>query len=435
MQALDSTGEFWLPGPHGVKQHGRLVFDPVEGTRLELDGPLVERKPDGVQCEEGGEVRPRILGMIDYGNVRQPVTLMECRRIHRALYRLDSFLIGGHFQGDEEAEFEEVVVRLRDASPWINKDAIAVEVDSAIDGVDRRQLVCRLDVPESRHARFSRGEISLDFRWSREDVDLESFTVRYWPEFAIKYIKMTPLSKIMEDAGSLHSLSSLCVDRSDWFHSISVYRSDHPLIMLSGNPIENTKRPIEFKARMHEPDRQLKAHRLVAHRVPIPFDDFGGVGAVATWLDQPPGLTPIIGSMLTMRAQSIFAENRFLNVSSAAEGLHRALVGKGKNMPTRAFDDLRRAIRNEKVPAEYHKWFTNVMAHANDFDLDRRLHDLATELGDLAEMLIGANSAQWVKAVKKVRNGLTHLDENRERFDGADLYWLAESLFQVCLDR
>ncbi|MFI7543106.1 HEPN domain-containing protein [Actinoplanes sp. NPDC049599] len=431
MQALDSTGEFWLPGPHGVKQYGRLVFDPVDGTTLTLADPLVERTPNGEEHEKSGGMRRRILGHIDYGNYRQQVTLVDSVRTNRKLYRPNAILIGGHFDSDEETAFESVIVRLRDAAPWVNREAIAIDDDSPVDGVDRRVLVCRLDVPGGSQARFSRGEIALDFRWSREDVELESFAVRHWPEFAIEYDKQTSLSEIIEDAGSLQSLSSLCVDRSDAFISLRVYRSDHPETNINGVPFDSTRRPIELKARMHEPGQQLKAKRLEAHRVVIPLDDFGGIKAIATWLDRVPGIAPIVGSVLTMRAQSIYSENRFLNVASAAEGLHRAFAGRGRYMPQATFDKLRRAIREQMVPPEHHEWFTNVMAHANDLDLDRRLNDLVAELGDLAHLLVGEDVMLWIKAVKKARNNLTHLDEDRQHFDGSDLYWLAESLFQV----
>jgi hypothetical protein len=431
MQALDSTGEFWLPGPHGVKQYGRLIFDPVDGTTLTLADSLVERMSNGEEHEKEGGMRRRILGYINYGNYRQQVTLIDSVHTSRSLYKPNVTLIGGHFERDEETSFESVIVRLRDAAPWVNREAITVDDDSPVDGVDRRDLACRLDVPEGSHARFSRGEIALDFRWSREDVELEGFAVKYWPEFAIEYDQQTSLSEIIEDAGNLQSLSSLCVDRSDAFISLRVYRSDHPETNINGLPFDGTRRPIELKARMHEPGRQLKAKRLEAHRVVIPLDDFGGVEAVATWLDRVPGIAPIVGSLLTMRAQSIYSENRFLNVASATEGLHRALVGRGRYMPQATFDKLRRAIRAQMVPPEHHEWFTNVMAHANDFDLDRRLKDLVAELGGLSPFLVGEDAMLWAKAVKKARNNLTHLDENRQSFDGSDLYWLAESLFQV----
>lgn len=387
--------------------------------------------PNGEEHETEGGVGSRILGVIDHGNVREPVTLIDCRNASRKVYRPDAILIGGHFETADQTVFESVIVRLRDAAAWVNREAITVEVDSAIDGVERRRLVCRLDVPEESQARFSRGELSLGFHWSREDIELESFTVRHWPEFVIEYDQLTSLSRIIEDAGSLHKLSSLCVDRSDSFISIRLYRTDHPETNLNGDPFEGTRRPIELKARMHEPSQQLKAKRLQAHRVPIPLDDLGGVSSVAVWLDRVARVAPIVGSILTMRAQSIYAENRFLNVSSAAEGLHRAFAGRGKCMPTSTFDKLRRAIREEMVPAEYHEWFKNVMASANDFSLDRRLNELVAELGDFAEFFIGSNTEILVKAVKKARNNLTHPDEDRQHFDGGDLYWLAESLFQV----
>lgn len=431
MLAFDSTGQFWLPGPHGIKQYGRLVFDSIEGSTLSLTDPLVERMPNGEEHEKEGGMRSRILGWINYSNIRQPVTLIDSVHGNRKLYRPNAILIGGHFDSDEETIFESVIVHLRDAAPWVNREAVTVDDDSPVDGVERRNLVCRLDMPEGSQARFSRGEISLDFRWSRKDVELESFAVRHWPEFAIEYDKMTSLKEIIEDVGNLQSLSSLCVDRSDSFISLRVYRSDHPETNINGVPFDGTRRAIELKARMNEPGQQPKATRLEAHRVPIPLDDFGGIDSIATWLDCVPGKTPIVGSLLTMRAQSIYAENKFLNVASAAEGLHRAFVGRGRHMPQNTFDKLKRAIREQMIPPEHHGWFTNVMAHANDFDLDHRLHELVTEFGDLASLLVGEDVKLWVKAIKKARNNLTHLDEDRQYFDGADLHWLAESLFQV----
>ncbi|WP_244876482.1 HEPN domain-containing protein [Winogradskya consettensis] len=124
-------------------------------------------------------------------------------------------------------------------------------------------------------------------------------------------------------------------------------------------------------------------------------------------------------------------ELRTVVIERLREGLHRALVGKGEHMPKKKFDRLRRAVREQLVSPDHYKWFNSVMAHANDFDLDRRLRDLAAELGDLAYFLVGGDVGRWVTAVKKARNSLTHLDEAQRKFDGADLLWLAESMFYV----
>jgi hypothetical protein len=103
------------------------------------------------------------------------VVYVHCRNAGRKLYRPDSILIGGHFGSDSETMFESVIVRLRDAASWVNREAITIEVDSESDGVNRRGLVCRLDAPEESKARFSRGEIKLSFHGSREDVVSQCF--------------------------------------------------------------------------------------------------------------------------------------------------------------------------------------------------------------------------------------------------------------------
>ena len=59
--------------------------------------------------EEGG-TRDRILGVVDDGEVRREVTLLDATYIHRRKYRPNAFLLGGHFEDDEATGFESVVV-------------------------------------------------------------------------------------------------------------------------------------------------------------------------------------------------------------------------------------------------------------------------------------------------------------------------------------
>ncbi|WP_349880830.1 HEPN domain-containing protein [Micromonospora sp. HUAS YX12] len=430
MLPLEVTGSFWLPGHEQAKRHGRLVYDPKDGADLFLTEPLVEVRPDGVMVELGGATRDRIFGLIEEPSYGQPVTLIDCGWLHRKKFFVNSILVGGHFADDEQTVFESVIVRLRDAAPWVGKDAISVDVDLAVEGVDRREMVCRLDRPPASEARFSRGKVIVDFRWSREDVELQSFKINVWPEFVIEYDEMTPLSVVYSDAGNLYNLSSLCTDRADSFDSIVVFRSDHPELVRSGAPIPGTRREIEIKARLGDLSRRTEVKTLSATDVLVPLDDLGGVQAVASWLDSAPSLTPIIGALLSMRSDGIYSENRFLNISSAAEGLHRATVG-GSYITPSAFRTLRRQIRRNGVPPEHHAWFSDVMAHANDPSLDRRLRELVSALGENINSLVGNDVDAWVRAIKRARNNLTHLDEGREPLDGSDLYWLAESLFQV----
>jgi hypothetical protein len=69
------------------------------------------------------------------------------------------------------------------------------------------------------------------------------------------------------------------------------------------------------------------------------------------------------------------------------------------------------------------------MAHANDPSLRQRLRQLADQLGPVADEVVG-DVTVWPKVVVKCRNDLTHLDRHRD-YDGGDLYWLAEGIFNL----
>lgn len=75
------------------------------------------------------------------------------------------------------------------------------------------------------------------------------------------------------------------------------------------------------------------------------------------------------------------------------------------------------------------------MQHANDPSLNQRLKQLADQLGPVAEDLVG-DVTVWGRVVSKCRNDLTHLEglgeqDSGKQYDGGDLYWLAEGVFNV----
>jgi hypothetical protein len=133
-----------------------------------------------------------------------------------------------------------------------------------------------------------------------------------------------------------------------------------------------------------------------------------------------------MGAMLTMRSRA-YNENQFLNQVSAAEGLHRIVVG-GDRLPVDVFKALKRHIRKTAVPRQYHEWFNELMAHANDPTLGERFGYLASQMESVVPNLVG-DYDPWVRLVKRARNLGTHLSEASIGAESGDLYWLAESVF------
>jgi hypothetical protein len=219
---------------------------------------------------------------------------------------------------------------------------------------------------------------------------------------------------------------TLCVDSPGAIEGVYLYRSDYPERLLSGEAIDGTMQKIELRAAYV--DARSDHERREQHRMLLSFDGLGGIDRVAAWLDAAPSLQIAIGALVTMRSESMFAENRFLNVCSGAEGFHRTVVG-GTHMPDEEFEAIKVALK-QHVPAEHRAWFSSVMAHANYPSLNRRLKELAGQLGDAAQQLVG-DVAVWGRVLSTCRNESTHMDGRRQQYDGADLYWLAEGVFNV----
>ena len=183
-------------------------------------------------------------------------------------------------------------------------------------------------------------------------------------------------------------------------------------------------RRIDLLAPFSAPHRE----RVELHRMLVSFAELGGAATVASWLDESARLRVVIGSLVTMRASGIFAENRLLNVCSAAEGFHRSTVG-GSLMDRALFKALKRRAK-KCLPYDWHRWLDNGLGHANDPSLRQRLQHLADQLQPAIAPMIG-DAALWARVVSKCRNDLTHLETDREQYDGGDLYWLAEGVFNV----
>jgi hypothetical protein len=209
---------------------------------------------------------------------------------------------------------------------------------------------------------------------------------------------------------------------------VELYRPDHPVRVLSGDAIPNTMQKIELRSAFVGSGSPGQQKRREPHQMLVSFDNVSGIETAATWLNEAPGLRIIVGSLVTMRADSIFGQNRFLNVCSAAEGFHRSTIG-GSHMDKAEFESIKRMLK-EYLPRKYHEWFGSRIRYANDPSLNQRLKQLADQLGPVAEELVG-DVTVWGRVVSQCRNDLTHLEGSREQYDSGDLYWLAEGVFNV----
>jgi hypothetical protein len=160
VEALDSTGTFGLAGSEKLGVYGRLVFDPGLRDHPHPGRWPVQLLPNGELHEAWGGERDRIFGTVDRDGHDVKVTLIDCIWLSPTRYHANRLLPSGHLAADDTT-FEQAIVRLRDLPAWVAQEAMTVEVDTALDETERRELRVHLDRPPTARAPFARGDLMI----------------------------------------------------------------------------------------------------------------------------------------------------------------------------------------------------------------------------------------------------------------------------------
>jgi hypothetical protein len=221
---------------------------------------------------------------------------------------------------------------------------------------------------------------------------------------------------------------TLCIDAPTALDSLVLRRPDIQAKVLSGEDA-GVLQPIEFIAtpiRHVDPQDRQPRHW---HQMLLGFEELGGIEAIARWLDASQQFQRALNSFMSVKhAEQMFAENRFLNVTFAAEAFHRITLG-APYMDEGTFNGLL-SVYLENTPERYRDWLRGRIEHANEPPLRKRLHQLAVRAGAATRPLIG-DKGHWAYMLAQVRNELTHLGTDSRVFEGADLVFLTESVYAV----
>ncbi|WP_158698016.1 ApeA N-terminal domain 1-containing protein [Streptomyces prunicolor] len=428
MRKIDELGVFWVEDHEDDELQGRLLFDPEEdGITLSLIGTF-----NSVPPNENGELI-RILGWIG----KDKVTLERCfsgGTFHRSPgvpesnYRANALLLGHHVS-EPSPEFQSASVSLSNLDNWIGRNAITQESTSSDeDEKTRYDFTYRLKSLDGEVCRFSRGEIALRFAWNTNSDEFHSVTLKQWPVLKITYDERRTLDEIQKDIGLLESFLTLCAGAPTSIDRLLLRRPDIRVTMLSGEegPAEQE---IEFFAQPLRYSDPLDRKPIQRHRMLLTYDEIGGISTVANWLDIAPRFHSALNSLMSVwRAKQMFAENRFLNVTFAAEAFHRITQG-GSYMDDGEFKALLQSYI-DSTPEEHHPWLLGRISYGNDLPLVKRLRQLAGRSAPATRGLI-KNKGQWAGLLSRVRNELTHMGEVARSFGGAELAFLTESVISV----
>lgn len=429
MNPFDELGLFWLPGQEENALSGRLQFDPTrEGISLRLVGSFDSRSSD-----HDNETQ-RIIGW--RGNDRvtldqclPPSTIPRAPGIGESVYHANRMFVGHHFE-EEELAFQSASMQLSDLDSWVGRSGIAEEYPEypGTDSADQPLYRIGYKRLEDQIWAFSRGQLKLAFDWKSNGDPVRELSLKQWPILSIEYDKIESLDIILKDLGRLQDLLTLCIDAPTIIDRLVLRRPDIKVKLQSGSDTA-IEQPVDFVARQTRYISPQEREPRHWHQMLLSFDELGGLKAAARWLDASQRFQRALDSFISIKhAEHMFGENRFLNVTFAAEAFHRITAG-GLYMEREAFESLL-ATYLEHTPKEHEQWFLGRMKYANELSLRKRLQQLAERAGEASRPLIGAKG-RWVDTIVRVRNELTHLAGDSRAFSGSDLIFLTESVYAI----
>jgi hypothetical protein len=409
-------GRFWLQGnSEGEGTSGRLILVAGSDPLLELDELLTpltretgrRKLPDGRELVTSSLIPPQewagqsltIYGALQTGEL---VTLPSAFTAGFTSWgtgyqshRLQAFyaLLGDHVDG-ADALFTRVRLRIRHLDAWANLPGFTLTPDLAAG-----RYTLAFEKPQVLPAALAGGgrvAIEQVTGWEGPGVSGGKLERQVWldvldvPPATYREIERTIVKPLV-------NLLTLSVSAECPIVAVEVSASpDHPWLTV-----------------YHAAAKPAAAAIIPLPRILLPLGEVGLPG-VATWLDSTGRLGPL--PSVVARAAAIRddpLETQLLELTTAAEGLHRLILPQRKRMT----DEQAKEARSKALDAikelldDVRDAVQAALTHLTDQSYPRRLLDLAEYVGQAVPGVTG-HTVQWKKRVVSTRIGFAHALEN-----------------------
>lgn len=423
-RGIEGDGWFWL---HGGDQSQAVpgfliatVDNPIKLSRLH---PMLNTQDQWPSGGSSGSTAPAAHGYVG----GTAVTLLNLRvtgmkwtggnpLATRETISATTAAIGAHLpvtirrDGSASFDADAVVAELELINEWTGKPGLKISMECS-EGESRfSAATVRYEYPETPRAEVRGGQIELQGEWTLPSYDHEVVGI---PSTTLLRVVSDPAVDVEEPMGhvaSLQLLLSMITKSAPDLCNLRLHHPDRGSVGDQGQLLYDPvtlvvpwarRRPTRHEGPLTSP---FSKHRLAL----ITFDEIGGIDGLARWTDLAADLS-ITLSMLTSAAfaADLPLENKFLNVCSAAEGLHRHW-----NPPTDEVEADARARRvaiiNQFEVSDDKRLLKKALRHAHEPSLSERLHSLAEEVPLTATAVTSDAVRQWSDATAWTRNQLAH---------------------------
>jgi hypothetical protein len=271
-------------------------------------------------------------------------------------------------------------------------------------------------------------ELRLSSTWQLGGNNLTETYLNQDVYLELKYPTAQPLERVLDDVKHLQDLLTLVTAAPTVPEDITLWREDIAHDVPTG---ERRPQAMTYYAGQLAERVRLDAPQS-SEKVLFQFKDIGGLPTIAQWVMAARDYRTVLGSLLSIRySAGLYVENRFNNVISAAESLHR-LRFPNEVMPQEKYDERIAEILSD-VRKSRQKWLKYKLKYTNEPRLWDRLDALVKYAGTAFAALYD-DPEPWITVVTESRNRLTHHDKDRAiDFQSGDLPFLAESVFVLVM--
>ena len=356
MENFEGMGAFWLPEDPENVLSGHLSFSHEGGIRLSLVGDFAADHFDEA------EHHARIVGFAG----KKRVTLDNCEPgnssatapgVKTQEYRVESLWMGHHFEADAETVFDTITATFDDLPVWAGQSVI--EVHHQYENNRWINTTAKLELIPSQVEECSNRKLTLGLSAGSSGDLVTEFRMRSNPYVRIEYPRPIAHQDALNEIGLIQDLITMCTDRPCGVRSLHFGREDIPERAMNGRAV-GTRKQIEYRAAQVSPARQEGTDPLKRHRILLSFDEVGGLPMLSRWLTAAPRFSPVLGSLMSSRYQSkMYVENRFLNMTAAAESLHR-LIGSGQRLDSAEFSRRSEIAINALDTSDEQEWLRRI---------------------------------------------------------------------------
>ena len=434
-EKFEIKGEWFLPTDKDKRVHGTLIFDPLDGTDLELYGSL------------GGDIlfpefknQEIILGLTSES---KQITLTNCLMTKTGgvtlvqgeeagkpstTYSIRYLLIGVHVNTIDDLKFNQISTEIFNLGEWVGISGFKhQEFNSETFRNKEIKVEYKLPTPiDFEIDNDTKGTFSFITNIPGLSRYQKYVSINQRVEFQVESIVEKNITELLEYTFTFQNFLTLALYKSTYPLSISLNGEKHKKNLGNGEKYNKTIE-LYFSSRNFKTNEKPKFDiEMIFHYRSIQ-NDFPLV--IKNWYSKYKLLEPAFDLVFEQFYNSNgFTVNTFLNLAQSAETFH-ARVHNHTKIPRSEYKIMKDDILSS-VPTEYHSWLKDQFNFGNNLNLHARLSEMTEKYSNVILDKILGDKKQFVLNVKYSRNYYTHYskDGHKKALKGVELFYLSERL-------